>query len=255
MAIEFEEQTGEPGLGDSIDLFIETGRKAMCKNVAGYTWSGWIQLQAIPTHTNQIMFVEINAGANTRFEVQFNSSQLLQIFARAPDIGAAQSITGLSAVPVDTVNAGPNTHIACVADFANDELRTYINGVLDNTAAVAFANAATDNTDPDKAVYASNASAGLGSQRVEESKLSDCRTYERALSTAEIKTIYHMRQHDGMLDDLETRFRMDDEKGGAAVTTANFEGIAAAGIVDTAQAVYGSPTFRDWNASHRRRVC
>lgn len=254
MALEFEENV-DPSLGETLDLGIDPARIAMCKNVGGYTWAGWIQLMATPTHTNQLMFVEINSGSNTRFEVQFNSSQLLQIFARAPDAGGAQTITGLSAVPVDTVNAGPNTHLACVADFANDRLDTYINGVLDNSAVVAFTNAATDNTDPDKVVYCSSASAGLGSQKVEDSKLSDCRTYKRALNAAEIKTLYHMRQHDGLLDDLETRYRMDDSPGGVVGTAGNIVGIAALGVSDNPQAVYGTPVYRDWNASHRRKVC
>lgn len=254
MSAEFEEQT--PAAGDSLDLadVAAGGALPFCRNVAGYTWMGWFRLSAAPTHTNQIFNVEVNSGVNTRFEAQVTATQQLQGFARAPDAGAGQTVLGtVGGVPVDVVNAGPNTHLAIVADYPNDRMDAYINGVLDASAVVAFANAVTDNTDPDEVVYGDNQSGGAGSQRIEDGQLSDCRTYQRAFTAGEIKTAYHMRQHDGMLDDLESRYGFNDGNGGLAITTGNCVDQSQQ-VSANPQAVWGSPTFRDWNANHRRKV-
>lgn len=239
--------------GESADL--ATG-VSFPRNIAGCTFSCFLALEAAPplANTNQIIVFEVGiGGGNSRFEVQLNTSALVEVFARAPDSDPAQTAVSTNPIPSSVGTLKPEHHLIVVVDVAGDEIRIYIDGVLDSTTAVAFTNAAFDNTVTDETnVIADNQLGGLGSQPY-DGKLADIRLYNRALSDGECRSLGNMNGHDGLHEDLATRWMLNFEGSGNA-TPADFLDVSAARVVGEPIAVNGTPPYQDDRATYRRVV-
>jgi len=144
-----------------------------------------------------IIALAIDGGAtnNTvRLEMDRNSSNEITSRGRAPDGGSQESTNG----PLPTV--GAYNHYLTGYNITGDLGFIYQNGVLDTSAAKAFAPATFDGTN--------HASGGLMSHadpsdsEHSQGRLEDARCYARLLSDNAIQTIHACRGHDGITDGL-----------------------------------------------------
>lgn len=224
------------------------------RNIAGATLSCFLSLEDTPPlpNNNQIISFEVGAGGgNTRFEVQLDTSGRVEVFARAPDTDPAQIAVSTNPIPT-TSTLKPEHHLIVVCDVANDEIRIYIDGVLDSTTAVAFTNAAFDNTTTNDRNVIANNIASTGSQPY-DGKLADIRLYNRAMSDGECRTLNFMNGHDGLVEDLADRWLLNFEGSGNA-TVADFLDSSAARVIGEPVAIDGTPSYNDDRATYRRVV-
>jgi hypothetical protein len=234
-------------------------------NINKFSFSGWVQVVSEIVGNIQIIYFRNNAGTNpnnARLEVQLTASapvRRVQLNARAPDISAGVSLFSTGVIPIEP-NIGfsaPSQFIAVTIDYVAQVAKIYINGVLDSTFAAIAVAAATDATNTDAA------SMGFDFQATAQSfngKLSDLRFYKGVVLTDDqVKTIYRMNGHDGFYGaarkDLQLRYQLGEEKGGALLTTANVIDSSPAQVTNGFPfAMFGAPVYSDEIQAFRRTV-
>jgi len=193
-----------------------------------------------------IIALAIDGGAtnNTvRLEMDRNSSNEITSRGRAPDGGSQESTNG----PLPTV--GAYNHYLTGYNITGDLGFIYQNGVLDASAAKAFAPATFDGTN--------HASGGLMSHadpsdsEHSQGRLEDARCYARLLSDNAIQTIHACRGHDGITDGLTFRYRMNEFAPG--VTVAGAGSVKDCSNTKQNGTPIGTPTGQESRLSLRRR--
>jgi hypothetical protein len=128
-------------------------------------------------------------------------------------------------------------HVVGQVDYVNSLLNIYINGALSVSGSTAlFTQGTTSDTNSKNASIGStdNAAADFFNGSIE-----DVRLYSRLLSNSEISTIYAGKGKDGIVDNLQQRFLMNELPPGSIVDTvpsiAAFDGRVGSGV--------GSPVY------------
>lgn len=142
-----------------------------------------------------------------------------------------------------TLTLGTYHHLVFVCDVTGGNMLAYLDGSNVLNAAASFTTAGTD-------TMKIGISPGAASQGW-NGALDDIRIYNRALSAAECENLYACRGTDGMLEDLEHWYPMDEGAEGATVTTI-YDHVAS-GAIDCGN-VTGTPTYNYDAGIKRRRI-
>jgi len=212
----------------------------LTQNQSRITACFWYKATTL-TATQQIFYLIENGGSNSRFEFQFTSAGLLQTFVRAPDSGGADNIISSSGISTDSL-VGPNRFISIVIDLVAKTIRYLIDGVfVSQHTLTVVTNTAFDNT----VLGVNNGFMGnVGGSQPANGQIADLQFYHRALSDAEIKTLYHTRNRVA-LSNLVAWYRCNERASGSTV--------AATDLIDASKPKYlgslfgidsGTPTYR-----------
>lgn len=110
-----------------------------------------------------------------------------------------------------TLTLGVYHHLAIVCDITGALIKVHLDGVETLNQAATFGSAGT-------AVMSIGSSPG-GANQGWNGVLDDIRIYNRALTLPESQTIFACRGTDGLLDDLEHWYPMDEGAEGSVVST------------------------------------
>jgi hypothetical protein len=222
------------------DVVSLTEGQALLQNVGVFTFSYWVVLNSLAA-TQQIFYLSVNGGPNSRCENQIPASGAIQTFARGPD---SVQPTPASVTSTGTLSVGVQAMVTVVVDIVNDLVYTYINGVLDSASpqAMVFTNAATDNT----VLGIDNGFGGNeGGSQPCNADVWDLCFWHRALTAGEIATMFHGK---GAILPAGCVGRMRCNEGAEGVA------IAATALRDTSESRLlgdsialnsGAPTFRN----------
>lgn len=214
MAIDFEAGSSQ---------FLELPRPtAIAQNRAAVSIVAWFRPE---TNVNaNIIDVSTNNGgvptSDTRTLLKSTTAPAngVEMSIRAPD-AAGQVIAQTGG---GELSNGTWAHIGGAADIANDTCDLYVNGALDSSPAVAYTNAATDNTSSASGAIAAEANSGANFQ---DGTIADLLYYGRKLSAAELATIHATRGAVVPWLDLVCRWQMKELGDGTAVA-------AGASVID-----------------------
>lgn len=183
-------------------------------------------------------------------DLGFQSAGNITVRLRTPSSGLTMRFTIANAGPaanvdsIATINDGNWHHVVGVYNGATP-IDIYIDGVLDNTSA-GNAPASTGTTGNDVSVGAVNTA------RFFTGDIDDVRVYDRALSAAEVATIFAARGTDGIVSGLIGRLLLNEGAPGTVASGAGLnKDISNNGNNGTPT---NSPTFTDGILRFRRRM-
>lgn len=205
-----------PGLAS--DMAIDLGTINVPASTGELTITAWGNPDAVGLGDEQVIIAKSAASGNTgpfKMQVEDTTDELRGIINDNSDDGA----TGISAAVW--------TFFAMVYDSVDKTL--YVNAVQDATEADAGGDITT-NADPLK-LGAVDSGTNI---REWDGLLDDIRVYTRALSLAELQTIFQLRGVDQIVNGLLWRWRMDELSPGTAATIAG-------SIIDLAGNNNGTP--------------
>ena len=145
------------------------------------------------------------------------------------------------------ISSGALIHIGATLDIPNLFVKWYKNGVLAYSHSVgAGAASAFDNTTADACIIGSSLA---GSSAFVNGILEDLRIYSGLLSDNAMRTIYESRGRDGITENLEARWLMQDAAVGAAPAS-----IADMGLYKRTGTPSNSPLIMPGFVAGRRRA-
>lgn len=247
MAIDFES-------GNSSRLTFPTGGSGptQAQNRGALSIAAWFTPESIVNAT--IVGVSTNNGGvpttNTRANLKINAANsTLECNIRAPDSGGQVAATGTA----NAVAAGTRAHLATAVDVAGDQDNLYVDGILDSSPAVAYTNAATDNT-----VSASGAvgcEENGSSSPFQDGIIMDILFYSRQLTANEVLTIYSTRGMSIPYNGLLSRWQMKEDAPGVTLpATAGFVKDCGPTQMNLTGAGTTRPAYVGSTISFRRRV-
>jgi hypothetical protein len=205
-----------PGLAS--DMAIDLSAANVPASTSELTITAWGNPDAVGTADEQVIIAKSNGSGNVgpfKMQVEESPDVLRGLVNDNSDDGAT------------AISAATWTFFAMVYDSVDKTL--YINAVQDATEASADGDVNT-NADPFK-IGAVDAGTNV---REFDGLLDDIRVYTRALSLAELQTIYTLVGQDNIVNDLLWRWRMNELSPGTAATIAN-------SIIDLAGNQNGDP--------------
>lgn len=223
----------------------------LTRNTGVITASFWVQLNTTGA-VQQIFFIENNTGNNSRFEVQFTTGGGVQTLGRAPDSGAAINVTSSGTLSAGSL-VGPNRFIVVVMNVASDQVKVYIDGVLDSTLTATFTNTATDNTTcGDLNGFGGNE----GGSQPTNGYVADLQFSHREPTADEVLTMYNTRGKLTLLGttDIKGRLLCNERSSGTAVTATGVLDSTKAKLLGNCIASSGSPTYRKNYMVPRKRA-
>lgn len=188
---------------------------ASLQNVTGGTITAWVNVES---NAADRYVAHFSAGTGsldrTRLGLASNAAGEFFSFARRTDAEAVNIVTSVS-----TLTLGTWVHVATVAEYNNAILRIYINGVQDNTVAIAGWTGATSNTPSQQARICGRGDDAAG--EVMDGRLDSVKIFNRALTANEILNEVGSRGKEGVSSGLVGwwTFR-EGAAGGAASGTA-----------------------------------
>jgi hypothetical protein len=195
-------------IGTSSQRLTLSSSLSTFQNVTGGTCMCWVSLQGtLPTTETLIMYFSTGTvTTSVRFGISFRGQiTRFRAAARRLDANSVSTVDGTTA-PV----SGTTYHVCAVAEFNNAIMRIYVNGVQENTVAIAGWTAATSNTASLSAYIASN---NTGSYLT--GIITDARTYNRALTAQEVFNVYGAKGRDSIVSGMQDRWKMVDGPPGA----------------------------------------
>lgn len=230
-------------LESSSSQWVNLGTPASLQNVSGGSVMGWVLWESIVA-TVGIMCYSIGAGAPTatsRAAVE-RGTGAANAAARRLDADAAQTLAG------GTIAAGQRTHVAITMDYSGQAFALYLDGVSVATSSPAGWTANASNT--------ASASASIGAQddgsaNFVDGRIQDCRCYSRALSAAEIQTIFSCEGRDGIVNGLQSRFKLTELAPGSTASGAGT--VRDSGLQQNNGTPTASPVYAEWIVANRRR--
>lgn len=179
------------------------------QNVPGATVSCWILRTALVAIRTIYATTYSTGGARVKLLLQLLATDIVRVSARRIDTDVTSTVDSLVAIPIAL------THVAGRARFTGQALDVFINGVLNNTTAIAGWVANNSN------LTTSNNAIGFNIGTATQpygGNVQDLRVYNRALSDTEINDIYLARGRDSNFLGLFNRWNLIERFPGAAVT-------------------------------------
>jgi hypothetical protein len=211
------------------------------------TVMGWVNPDAFGSTrslTEQAIGPPPGTSGTSRILFNINSTGTLVIGARAADGGGINTLT-----TVAVLATGVWSHIVGVVNVAGDLLQVYINGVLSASTASAFGPVTFSATN------SKNGRVGAddpGTGQFFDGRIEDYRMYDRALSLAEVQTIYASRGTDGICNGLVQSWRLNEGAPGVAA-------VGVGTVKDSSPAQrnvnpINSPVYQPGTVRYRRKV-
>lgn len=182
-----------------------------------------------------------NGATAQKYTIQVSSGS---IFGKI-DAGSGNNAT----ISVGGFNDNLSHYVALVRDNAANVARLYVNGVEQGTASLTGVGS-TDQSN--QFLIGAGFDTGTTIARFWNEDLEDGRLYNRALSAAEIATIYSARGHDGIVDSIVARWMMNEGPN-------NFPASGAGVIKDSGPngldgTPVNTPVWENSELSFRKRV-
>lgn len=191
----------------------------LARNRSDISLCAWVLPESI--QNANVVGVSTNNGgvptSNTRCAMKIEAGGEIQGQLRAPD--AAARVDGSSAA--GDITAGALQHMVCAFDVDGDDLKIYKNGAQVADPAVAYTNAATDNTDSASGTLAAEED---GAAPFYDGELHDVLAYSLKLSADLVSTIYACKGAVIPYFGLISRWQLKELGGGTTVP-------AGAGVV------------------------
>jgi hypothetical protein len=127
------------GTNDVVQL---TNALADVRNVSGCTLMAYIKMSAFSGASNVIMYSTGSQSSLARAQIYIGTSGIVGAGGRALDSDSFQG-----GVSTGTVAIGTFAHVAATINYATNEIKIYINGVLDSTTSVSFGDTSTADSD------------------------------------------------------------------------------------------------------------
>lgn len=126
---------------------------------------------------------------------------------------------------IGSVSTGTLYHVCAVAEWTNQILRLYINGVQNNSVAVAGWTANCSNT--------ASTAATIGGRSAEyiDATLDDLRAYNRVLTPNEVANIFGARGRDTVVNGMVERWKLMNASIGSSMGTSPSIGSNQGGAV------------------------
>lgn len=167
------------------------------------TLSAWAK--PVPGATRQMINKNATTTPNTQYQLRLQKSG-------APNLKVRFSFQDVSHTPATNVNNNQWNHV--VGTYDGTDLRIYLDGAFDsllNSSGLTM----TDNGQP----------VGLGFNGNDQflpmdGDMDDLRIYDRALSAAEILTLFTLRGKDDIINGLVSRWTMREREPGIGPTAA-----------------------------------
>lgn len=247
MAIDFESS-------NSSRLTFPTGASGptQFQNRGAMSIACWFTPESIVNAT--LIGVSTNNGGvpttNTRFNLKIASANSsLECNARAPDSGGQVTAVGTN----NAVAAGARAHLCTAVDVAGDVDNLYVNGALNSSPAVAYTNAATDNT-----VSASGAMASEedgSTSPFQDGVMMDALLYSRQLNANEVQTINGTKGMSIPYFGLRSRYQFKEDAPGVTLpATAGFVRDCGVTMMNLTAAGTTRPAYVGSTISFRRRL-
>lgn len=190
-----------------------SGTSTATRAVNAVTLMGWAYAISLPGTWNSIVgFSNGVDGTRTRCKLGVLAGGEIRGNGRCADADSNREI--LSAA--GTVGTGSWNHLVAVFNYSAATIAVYKNGALSNSGSVVWTAAPTSNTT--SLQYNIGAQHGGGSEYW-NGYLDDIRVYARALSLAEIQTIYAARGKDTILSNLRHRYVFMEGAPGTTIST------------------------------------
>lgn len=191
---------------DGIDQFVNVGGTSDYEIIDDITITGWIFHESSEGPDSPIG-KGLSFSLNCAWKIRVTGNDQL-IFESNDSTTGTDELTTTTA-PI-TLNAWK--HFACVRSSGNRSI--YIDGVL-LVGPTAQARTPVGNGDP----VVIGDSDVLGSEPF-DGAIEDCRIYDRALSSAEILTIFTLEGRDNIIHGLIGRWTLNEKHPGSTVTVA-----------------------------------
>lgn len=204
------------------------------QNVTGATLMAWLSVASTPS--SELMAVHFSTGSSTsnaRLSLSYRGVETRwRVSARRLDANSVSSVNGTSAPSIGQV-----CHVCGVAEYSNQILRLYVNGVQENTLTITGWTGASSDTASQSARIGST---GTGASYY-NGAVTDVRTYNRVLSADEIASIYRARGRDSGVSGLGDRWKLLRGGPGTAFSSDKSVGPNQA----DATSGYGPPTYAE----------
>ena len=219
---------------------INTGATSSLQDVAAATLCIWFVVDSVTAAVRVLHSVSTGASAViARLELSI-STATMRSSARRLDADATSTLNdGVTATAV-------RHHLAAVARYSTGSLEIYLDGVLNNSVAIAGWTGNSSNT----ASLGSAIGSTGGGTSVFDGRVADARRYTRALSADEILTLFTANGRDGNLFGGSSRWTCGELGPGQNVVTCIDKWIAS--LAGTAAGAT-PPTYTEWIAMPRRR--
>lgn len=202
------------------------------RNVTGGSLCAWVKPTTFPTTERFILnFSTGTSTSRSRLSLSMRASgSSFRTSARRLDANAVTSLDSTSALV-----AGTLYHVCAVAEYSNAILRLYINGVQNNSVAIAGWTGATSDT----ASLAATMAARTSTDSI-NGVLDDVRVYNRVLSANDVASIYWGGGRDTVVNGMVERWKFMDGALGAVLGTTRSIGSNQGGAVSV-----NSPVFSE----------
>lgn len=178
-------------------------------NITGdeITVSCWVKIASTTAEKKVIAKWSDSAGA---------FSYLLTIGTGSNDIPLFVINTGSNAVATATTNLVVGTWYHIVGTYDGVDVKIYVNGVEEGSTA------RTGNLTSTTAPVRIGVGSGATSEEPTDGTVDDIRIYDRGLSPEEILTIFASEGVDGIIQNLQARWTMDEDSSGNTASGAGF---------------------------------
>lgn len=229
--------------GSNAGLLI-AGTRNQIQNVPGATLSAWVNATGFANTENYIIAFSIGTSTTSmRIHLSARSSGVWRTATRCLDSNSASILDSTTATATKTW-----FHLATVVDYTGSIVTLYVNGKYNNSMTPSWGSNSSDTA---------SQSAGIGIRGDSSTstdfngRIEDVRVYNRALSAAEIETIYTSRGADYPIKGLINRW---DFIGPEAVGLRSGTGGAAQDIMGRNNlTIVNSPLYSTYNNTVNRR--
>ena len=168
------------GINDYINLEPGGLDNDILGSAAAITFTSWLRLDSYPTDVASIAFFSVPTNSfNSRGGMFISRNGFIEIAGRASDTDSFQSRLSTTNLPLDKW-----VHVAGVLDYSNEEVKIYIDGLLQPLAAgsVNFSESST----PATLSRASTLGSTGGAFEFYHGSMDDVRIYNERLNGSEI---------------------------------------------------------------------
>jgi hypothetical protein len=159
---------------DGVDDYVDCGNSETLDPTQGATIEAWVKFNQIPFVAQHIMEIASRSGGGTDLDLQTETDNRFKFFIGpgAPNVAVSNTV----------VETGEWYHIAGTYQ-ANDNIKIYINGVLEETTSIGITRDSNSNN-------FCIGQSGAWSGRFFNGLIDEVKIYSRALSAEEIKAEY-----------------------------------------------------------------